>query len=140
MGQTAFIHNPHIFRVQSDALPWLPVGPGAYFKPLWYSEDTGAWSVLSKAEPGVVLPYHLHHAPGEFFVLQGHGSFPDGEYKPGDYFFEPPSVYHDATVFETETVLYYHSYGAVTFYQEDRKTPAFVQDFKLVKQLLEKVK
>ena len=139
-AQGAFIHHPHTLRVVSEKVPWIEVGPGMSLKPLWYGSETGAWAMLARGEAGAQLPYHLHHAPGIFYTLQGQGSFPDGEFKAGDFFFEPPSVYHEATVFETESIVFFHSLGPVTFFQDDRKTPMFTHDYKMMKQLMESIK
>lgn len=131
------IHDGHPIQIKSDELPWLKIQTGIDCKVLYTNPESGHWSILQRARAGTILPYHLHHAPSMFWVLEGSGKFPDGEYGPGDYFFEPPAAYHDATTFVTESIVLFHSYGGVTFFDDDKKTPLYHLNHKFLDRLVE---
>ncbi len=131
------IHDGHPIQIKSAELPWVQIQEGVDCKVLYTNPESGHWSILQRAKAGTVLPYHLHHAPSIVWVVEGISKFPDGEAGPGDYFFEPPAAYHHATKFMTEVTILFHSYGGVTFYEEDKKTPLYQLNYKYLDKLME---
>jgi hypothetical protein len=52
--------NPFATLIDTDALEWIETPGGNALKPLWVSEETGAWSALIKAK-GVYEPAGAVH-------------------------------------------------------------------------------
>ena len=46
--------NPFQALVDTEAIEWIDSPGGNSYKPLWYSDETGAWSALIKAKAGTV--------------------------------------------------------------------------------------
>jgi anti-sigma factor ChrR (cupin superfamily) len=72
-----------------DGMPWIPAGPGKWFRPLRFTSD--GWSELIRVEPGSSVRRHRH--TGEMHAINLAGSreiFSTGErVGPGDYVYEP---------------------------------------------------
>ncbi len=75
-------------KVRESQLPWADLGmPGVTMKVLHKDGATGAMAVLTRMEPGAVIPAHWHTQADEtVYVLEG-DFVEDGEsYGPGSYF------------------------------------------------------
>jgi anti-sigma factor ChrR (cupin superfamily) len=73
-------------KVRESQLPWADLGmPGVTMKVLHKDEATGAMAVLTRLEPGAVIPAHWHTQADEtVYVLEG-DFVEDGEsYGPGE--------------------------------------------------------
>lgn len=92
--------------IHCDELPWLPLAPRVYVKIIKLVPETGAFSVMIRAEPGATLPKHQHLESAEIFILKGSGNHPQtGAFRPGDYVSERKGAIHDELPFDEETEL-----------------------------------
>lgn len=92
--------------IHCKALPWLPLAPQVFVKVIKLEPESGAFSVMIRAEKGGVLPRHKHLEAAEIFILKGTGAHPQtGPYQEGDYVCERKGAVHDPLVFNEETEL-----------------------------------
>jgi ketosteroid isomerase-like protein len=63
--------------LDTNALPWVPTGPGKAFKPLRFWP--GGWSELMRLEPGAGVALHRHTGIVDAIVLQGERRTAGGE-------------------------------------------------------------
>jgi 2,4'-dihydroxyacetophenone dioxygenase len=76
--------------LDTQALPWIPLGPGESFKPLHFYPDDRARALLLRLEPGTVVPRHRHLGEVHAFNLSGQRQLDTGEVVgPGGYVYEP---------------------------------------------------
>ena len=75
--------------LDTDAMPWIPAGPGKSFRPLRFAAD--GWSELMRLEPGSAVAPHRHTGEVHAFNLAGTREiFGTGErVGPGSYVYEP---------------------------------------------------
>src|SRR5689334_20881719 len=77
--------------VDTDSIPWIPLGPGEWFKPLAFLQNDRGRVLLLKMEPGTLQSRHRHS--GEVHGLNLAGSrelIESGEIVgPGGYVYEP---------------------------------------------------
>ena len=75
--------------IDSDGMPWIPAGPGKWFRPLRFTSD--GWSEVIRLEPGSTVTMHRH--TGEVHAINLAGTreiFGTGErVGPGNYVYEP---------------------------------------------------
>ena len=57
--------------VDIDALPWVDAGPGNEMKVLMHDPETGMLTILSRLAPGASIPFHMHEAMEQTYVLEG---------------------------------------------------------------------
>jgi len=81
--------------LDTDAMPWIPTGPGKSFRPLRFTAD--GWSELMRLEPGSVVALHRHTGELHAFNVSGTREIlGTGELVgPGNY------VYESAGTFDT---------------------------------------
>lgn len=102
--------------VHCDGLPWLPLAPRVFVKVIKLVPETGAFSVMIRAEPGGILPRHKHLESAEIYILKGTGVHRQtGPFQAGDYVSEPKGAIHDALPFDQETELLMVCQGASAF-------------------------
>jgi hypothetical protein len=112
-------YEPEEFIVDVDALPWMPVGEGAWTKVLRACVETGEWTVMLKqAADTFVLP-HKHLAPADFYVLQGSVEYRGGVARAGQFAREPMGAVHERTSFSEETIYLFTSYGPLVMLGPD---------------------
>src|SRR6185503_15413811 len=76
--------------LDTDRLPWIPLGPGESFKPLRFLPGDRGRVLLLRLEPGTVVPRHRHLGEVHAFNLSGHRQLDTGEVVgPGGYVYEP---------------------------------------------------
>jgi 2,4'-dihydroxyacetophenone dioxygenase len=75
--------------LHTDAMSWIPTGPGKSFRPLRFEDD--GWSELMYLEPGSVVALHRHTGDVHAYNLSGTRQIlGSGEIiGPGDYVYEP---------------------------------------------------
>jgi len=75
--------------LDTDAMPWIPTGPGKSFRPLRFTAD--GWSELMRLEPGSVVALHRHTGELHAFNVTGTREIlGTGELVgPGNYVYEP---------------------------------------------------
>ncbi|GEM_PF-2718338 len=106
--------------VHPEELPWLPLAPKVFVKVLKVDRESGAYSVMIRAEEGGVLPPHRHNESAEIYIIKGEGTHAQtGAYREGDYISEPKGATHDALPFTEETVLLMIAEGPSEFLGED---------------------
>lgn len=119
--------------IDTNQLQWRPLAPGVSLKVLRLDEESGAWTVMIRSEPGSVLPPHRHEALSEIFILQGSGHHPEtGGFKAGDFVIEPAGAVHSPLVFTEEVVQIMFAQGPSTFLSEDG-TDTFVMDVAMLR-------
>jgi 2,4'-dihydroxyacetophenone dioxygenase len=111
--------QPKDILLRTEDLPWMPLGPGTWYKLLRTSAETGTWSALLKMEAGSRFAPHKHLGAAEFYVLKGALEYRAGIARAGDYGYEPLGVEHGATTCSEETVITFTAYGPIVFYNED---------------------
>ena len=83
--------------VNCDELPWTPTPyPGVSVKVLVHDTDTGLQTVLTRMDPGAVLPDHEHVALEQSWVIEGSLVDHEGEVKAGGFVWRPPGSRHAA--------------------------------------------
>lgn len=77
--------------IDTTQMDWIPLAPGAWYKPVRFSENGEGWVSLVKLAPGAKVPRHRHAGAVQGFNLQGRGRFLDQGVvtTPGTYTFEP---------------------------------------------------
>jgi len=77
--------------LDSERIPWIPLGPGESFKPLRFLPDERGRALLLRLEPGTVVPRHRHLGEVHCYNVAGHRKLLDtGEVVgPGGYVYEP---------------------------------------------------
>ena len=57
--------------VDIESLPWIEAGPGNEMKVLMHDPETGMITVLTRLAPGASIPFHVHEAMEQTYVLKG---------------------------------------------------------------------
>lgn len=83
-------------QVSEADLGWCPLDfPGVWLKVLHRDPGTGASAVLTRLDPGAVIPAHLHTRAGEsVYVLAGDFVEDGVTHGPGAYFAAPAGTPH----------------------------------------------
>ncbi|TDZ53784.1 Lipase 1 [Colletotrichum trifolii] len=97
--------------------------------------ETGAYTVIVRAEKGGVLPRHRHIESAEIYVIRGDGKHPQaGHFAQGDYVLERRGAVHDPLVFEEEVELLMMSNGPSAFI-DDEGRDLFLMDIPMLQRL-----
>ena len=82
--------------VRESDLPWADLEmPGVSVKVLYKDEATGAMAVLTRIQPGAVIPAHWHTKADEtVFVVNGDFVEKGESYRPGSYFRGRARTFH----------------------------------------------
>ena len=105
--------------VDTEELPWIPMGEGAWGKILRTCAETGAWTVLFKQAAGTHAPPHKHLGAADFYVLQGRIEYRGGVATAGCFAREPVNAVHQRTEFPEETIYLFASEGPMAMYGPD---------------------
>lgn len=123
--------------IHCDDLPWLPLAPQVFVKIIKLIPETGAFSVMIRAEPGGVLPRHKHIESAEIFIIKGEGEHKQtGYYRPGDYVSEHKGAIHDALPFAEETELLMICNGPSAFLGPNDET-LYMMDVPMLQRMAE---
>jgi hypothetical protein len=57
------------FPLDTEAMDWIPTGPGKSFRPLRF--EAGGWTELMRLEPGSGVPLHRHSGEVHAYCLTG---------------------------------------------------------------------
>jgi anti-sigma factor ChrR (cupin superfamily) len=71
--------------VDIDALPWVDTGPGNQMKVLMHDPETGMLTILTRLAPGASIPFHMHEAMEQTYVLEGSLKDDEGECTAGNF-------------------------------------------------------
>ncbi len=118
--------EPEELLVNTDDLPWKPMGEGTWGKVLRVCAETGAWTVLFRQEAGSFVPPHRHLAAADFYVLRGCLEYRAGVAKAGHFGREPLGALHERTSFPEETVYLFTSYGPLALLGPDGQVAGLV--------------
>jgi quercetin dioxygenase-like cupin family protein len=77
--------------VDTESIPWIPLGPGESFKPLHFFPTDRGRILLLRLDPGTIVPRHRHEGEVHGFNLAGSRKLIEsGEMVgPGGYVYEP---------------------------------------------------
>src|SRR5262245_6680595 len=102
--------------LDSERIPWIPLGPGESFKPLRFLPNDGR-ILLLRLEPGTVVPTHRHLGEVHAFNLAGSRKLHTGEVVgPGGYVYEPAGNVDSWTAVGAEPVIVHITvYGAMEY-------------------------
>jgi anti-sigma factor ChrR (cupin superfamily) len=120
--------------IDTNALPWIPLGEGAAMKVLRVSSETGYWSALIKMDAGASFAAHKHLGAADFYVLKGAFGYRGGTASEGHYGYEPLGVIHEATTALEDTVYTFNSYGPVAFLKQDGSVD-YVMSWEMIRDL-----
>jgi quercetin dioxygenase-like cupin family protein len=108
--------------LDTERIPWIPLGPGESFKPLRFlSEDRGR-VLLLRLEPGTLVPRHHHLGEVHAYNLVGRRKLLEtGEVVgPGGYVYEPPgNVDSWMALGDEPVVVHIISFGAMEYLGEN---------------------
>lgn len=122
--------------VDSEALPWMPLGDGITYKVLRISEESGTWSSIMRMEAGSCFAPHKHLGAADFYVLRGALHYRAGTAKAGHYGYEPLGMVHGRTTCDEETIFLFNAYGPIAFFDEEGRVQNIL-DWEFVKNQLE---
>jgi 2,4'-dihydroxyacetophenone dioxygenase len=93
--------------LDTEAMPWIPTGPGKSFRPLRFTAD--GWSELMRLEPGSAVALHRHIGDVHAFNLAGTREiYGTGELVgPGNYVYEPGGTIDAWTAVGDEPCIIY---------------------------------
>jgi anti-sigma factor ChrR (cupin superfamily) len=111
--------EPTELIVDTNALPWIPMGEGSWAKILRTCPETGTWTILFKQEAGSVAPPHRHLAAADFYVIRGRIEYRGGVATTGAFARERMNAVHERTSFPEETIYLLTSYGPLAMHAPD---------------------
>jgi len=71
--------------VDIPSLPWADAGPGNEMKVLMHDPETGMITVLTRLAPGASIPFHVHEALEQAYILEGSLKDDEGECTAGNF-------------------------------------------------------
>ena len=88
--------NPNSNNVTTEAIPWGLVWEGIEIKMLRSGNGSGTYTLMTRLQPGVVLPKHRHFGDVHGYTISGRWGYQeyDWEASGGDYVYEPPNSTH----------------------------------------------
>jgi quercetin dioxygenase-like cupin family protein len=107
--------------LDTDSIPWIPLGPGESFKPLRFLARDGGRVLLLRLEPGTLVPRHRHLGEVHAFNLAGSRLLIEtGQVVgPGGYVYEPAgNVDSWKAVGGAPVVVQIVAYGAMEYLDE----------------------
>ena len=108
--------------LDTEQVPWIPLGPGESFKPLRFLSKDHGRVLLLRLEPGTLVPRHRHLGEVHGYNLVGRRKLLEtGEVVgPGGYVYEPPgNVDSWMAVGHEPVVVHITSYGAMEYLGEN---------------------
>lgn len=105
---------------RSSELDWIETTPGTGFmKILWFSAETGRWSVLFRWTKGHVAKPHKHLSAAQAFVLSGKLQVRDTIFEAGDFLYEANGMIHDETTALEDTEYLFTCDGPILYFGDD---------------------
>ena len=108
--------------LDSESIPWIPLGPGESFKPLRFFPNDRGRVLLLRLDPGTVVPRHRHLGEVHGFNLSGSRKLLDnGEVVgPGAYVYEPAgNVDSWMAVGDEPVIVHITSFGAMEYLDDE---------------------
>jgi anti-sigma factor ChrR (cupin superfamily) len=116
--------------VDTNDLAWVQLEPDTAYKLLWTSEESGAWTMLVRADAGATNARHRHLGPADFFVLSGQIDYAGGSAGPGCWLYEPVGAVHDRTSHPVDTVYLANVRGPLEILDDDGRTITVIDGFR----------
>jgi quercetin dioxygenase-like cupin family protein len=93
--------------LDTESLPWVPLGPGESFKPLRFLPNDRGRVLLLRLEPGTLVPRHRHLGEVHGFNLGGYRKLLETAevVGPGGYVYEPAGNVDSWQAVGTEPVI-----------------------------------
>lgn len=116
--QTRIISQP----LDTESMPWIPLGPGESFKPLRFTSHPRCRVLLLRLQPGTVVPRHRHLGDVHAFNVSGSRQLLEtGEIVgPGAYVYEPAgNVDSWMAVGDEPVIVHIISFGAMEYLGDD---------------------
>jgi quercetin dioxygenase-like cupin family protein len=108
--------------IDTERIPWIPLGAGESFKPLRFLPGDRGRVLLLRVEPGTVVPRHRHLGEVHGFNLSGKRKLLEtGQIVgPGGYVYEPVgNVDSWMAVGDEPVVVHITSFGAMEYLGEN---------------------
>lgn len=108
--------------LDTQTIPWIPLGPGESFKPLRFFPNDRGRVLLLKLNPGTVIPRHRHLGEVHAFNLSGSRKLLEsGEVVgPGTFVFEPAgNVDSWMAIGDEAVIVHITSFGAMEYLADD---------------------
>jgi quercetin dioxygenase-like cupin family protein len=107
--------------MNTESLPWIPLGPGESFKPLHFGSNGRARALLLRVEQGTIIPRHRHLGDVHAFNLTGQRQLDTGEIVgPGGYVYEPVgNVDSWMAIGDEPVIVHIVSTGAMEYLGDD---------------------
>ena len=83
--------------VDIESLPWIEAGPGNEMKVLMHDAETGMITILTRLAPGASIPFHVHEAMEQTYILEGSLRDDEGEVTAGNFVIRPKGSQHSPT-------------------------------------------
>ena len=83
--------------VNIESLPWIDTGPGNEMKVLMHDPETGMITILTRLAPGASIPFHVHEAMEQTYILEGSLKDDEGECTAGNFIVRPKGSKHSPT-------------------------------------------
>ena len=71
--------------VEIEALPWADAGPGNQMKLLMHDRESGMITILTRLAPGASIPFHVHEALEQAYIIEGSLKDDEGEVTAGNF-------------------------------------------------------
>jgi 2,4'-dihydroxyacetophenone dioxygenase len=108
--------------LDTESIPWIPLGPGESFKPLRFFPHDRGRVLLLRLEPGTLVPRHRHTGEVHGYNLAGQRKLLEtGEVVgPGGYVYEPAgNVDSWMAVGDEPVIVHILAYGAMEYLDEN---------------------
>jgi quercetin dioxygenase-like cupin family protein len=114
--------------LDSDKVPWVPLGDGKSFKPLLFLPDDRGWVQLLRLEPGTVMKRHRHTGEVHAWNVRGRRRLMTGEIVgPGGYVYEPAGNTDTwEAIGDEPLIVHVVVYGAVEYLDDEGRVIARV--------------
>jgi anti-sigma factor ChrR (cupin superfamily) len=80
--------------VDTASLPWIDTGPGNEMKVLMHDPETGMITILTRLAPGARIPFHVHEAMEQTYIIEGSLEDDEGECTAGNFVIRPKGSKH----------------------------------------------
>lgn len=111
-----------LFLEDADERAWMPLGDGAFSRPLLFDVRHGSWVSLLRAEGAGTVERHRHANPVTGWTLAGTWGYRERDWiaRPGSFIYEPAGDIHTLYVHPERghmTVLF-HVFGPLVYLDE----------------------
>jgi len=131
MVQAGFKLDDYSTLVDTNAISWLPFGPGLAIKVLHVFDGRPAFAALVKAEAGATLPRRRYLGPADMYILRGRAEFADAVAGEGVVVHLPAGATDDVVTFPVETEFLANTYGTILEFDEHGALLRVIDGFSL---------